>query len=115
MCGRFSLTADLGELARRFEFDGNRLDLEPNYNVAPTQNVLTVIDVLGEGNAPQAGTGGPAPEEPQDTPLPSTGGYSPPVWATALVVGIGAALAAGGVGLMVHSRQLSRRRMDATS
>ena len=43
MCGRFSLTADLGELARRFEFDGNLLDLESNYNVAPTQNVLTVI------------------------------------------------------------------------
>ena len=89
------------------------------------------IDALGEGNAPQAGTGGPAPEEPQDTPLPSTGGpapeepqdtplpstggYSPPVWATALVVGIGAALAAGGVGLMVRSRRLSRRRMDGVS
>ena len=43
MCGRFSLTVDLRELARRFEFDGNLLDLEPNYNVAPTQNVLTVI------------------------------------------------------------------------
>ena len=43
MCGRFSLTADLGELARRFEFDGNRLDLEPNFNVAPTQNILTVV------------------------------------------------------------------------
>ena len=43
MCGRFSLTADLGELASRFEFDDNRLDLEPNFNVAPTQNVLTVI------------------------------------------------------------------------
>ena len=44
MCGRFSLTADLGELARRFEFEGDWLELEPNYNVAPTQNVLTVID-----------------------------------------------------------------------
>ena len=43
------------------------------------------------------------------------GGYSPPVWATALVVGIGATLAAGGVGLMVRSRRLSRRRMDAGS
>ena len=43
MCGRFSLIADLGELARRFEFDGNQLDLEPNYNVAPTQNILTVV------------------------------------------------------------------------
>ena len=73
------------------------------------------IDALGEGNAPQAGTGGPAPEEPQDIPLPSTGGYSPPVWAIALVVGIGAALAAGGVGLMVRSRRLSRRRMDGVS
>ena len=44
MSGRFSLTADLGELARRFEFEGNWLELAPNYNVAPTQNVLTVID-----------------------------------------------------------------------
>ena len=43
MCGRFSLTSDLVELARRFEFDGNLLELEPNYNVAPTQNVLTVV------------------------------------------------------------------------
>ena len=43
MCGRFSLTADLGELDRRFEFDGNWLGLEPNYNVAPTQNVFTVV------------------------------------------------------------------------
>ena len=44
MCGRFSLTADLGELTSRFEFEGNWSELEPNYNVAPTQNVLTVID-----------------------------------------------------------------------
>ena len=70
------------------------------------------IDALGEGNAPQAGTGVPAPEEAQETGLPTTGGYSPPVWLTALVVGIGAALAAGGVGLMVHSRRLSRRGME---
>ena len=43
MCGRYSLIADLGELARRFEFDGNWLALEASYNVAPTQNVLTVV------------------------------------------------------------------------
>ena len=43
MFGRFSLTSDLVELSRRFEFDGNLLELEPNYNVAPTQNVLTVV------------------------------------------------------------------------
>ena len=42
MCGGFSLIANLGELARRFDFDGDRLSLEPAYNVAPTQQVLTV-------------------------------------------------------------------------
>ena len=43
MCGRCSLIADLGELARRFEFDGDWLPFEPKYNVAPTQEVLTVV------------------------------------------------------------------------
>ena len=43
MCGRYSLTADLGELALRFEFDGDRLAFEPVYNVAPTPEVLTVV------------------------------------------------------------------------
>ena len=41
MCGRYSLIADLGELARRFEFDGDWLIFESAYNVAPTQEVLT--------------------------------------------------------------------------
>ena len=43
MCGRYSLIADLGELSERYEFDGDRLALEPAYNVAPTQDVLTVV------------------------------------------------------------------------
>ena len=43
MCGRYSLIADLGELARRFEFDGDWLKFESAYNVAPTQEVLTVV------------------------------------------------------------------------
>ena len=43
MCGRYSLIADLGELARRFEFDGNWLTFDSSYNVAPTQEVLTVV------------------------------------------------------------------------
>ena len=42
MCGRFSIIADLGELARRFGFDGGGLSLEPSYNIAPTQQALTV-------------------------------------------------------------------------
>ena len=43
MCGRYSLIADLGELAKRYEFDDDGLALKPAYNVAPTQDVLTVV------------------------------------------------------------------------
>ena len=43
MCGRYSLTADPGELARRFEFAGDWRGLEPRYNIAPTQQVLAVV------------------------------------------------------------------------
>ena len=42
MCGRYSLIADLGDLAQRFEFDGDWLSLEAAYNIAPTQQALTV-------------------------------------------------------------------------
>lgn len=51
MCGRYSLTASLDELARRFDFDSNRDDFEPRYNVAPTQQVLAVVG----GSARRAG------------------------------------------------------------
>ena len=43
MCGRYSLTADLAELAGRFEFDGDWDAFERRYNIAPTQEVLTVV------------------------------------------------------------------------
>ncbi len=43
MCGRYSLIADIGELAGRFEFDGDWVKFESAYNVAPTQEVLTVV------------------------------------------------------------------------
>ncbi len=43
MCGRYSLIADIGELARRFEFDGDRVDPGPRYNIAPTQMVLAIV------------------------------------------------------------------------
>ncbi|MDE2802944.1 MAG: SOS response-associated peptidase [Chloroflexota bacterium] len=42
MCGRYSLIADLGELARRFEFDGDWDAFDKRHNIAPTQGVLTV-------------------------------------------------------------------------
>ena len=43
MCGRYSLTTDLGELAQRFEFDGDWDAFERRYNIAPTQDVLAVV------------------------------------------------------------------------
>ena len=42
MCGRYSLIAEIGELAVRFEFDGHGLAQATRYNIAPTQMVLAV-------------------------------------------------------------------------
>ena len=42
MCGRYSLIAEIGELAVRFEFDAHGLAQVARYNIAPTQMVLTV-------------------------------------------------------------------------
>lgn len=43
MCGRFTLTADLEQLAERFSFHAAPLAVQPCYNIAPSQPVLTVI------------------------------------------------------------------------
>ena len=42
MCGRYSLIAEIGQLALRFGFDASGLEQPPRYNVAPTQPVLAV-------------------------------------------------------------------------
>ncbi len=47
MCGRYTLIADLGDLAQRFEFDGADFSYDPGYNIAPTESVLTVKNVEG--------------------------------------------------------------------
>ena len=47
MCGRYSLIADIQDLARQFEFDVAGFENAPRYNVAPTQPVLTVTDREG--------------------------------------------------------------------
>ena len=47
MCGRYTLIADLGDLAQRFEFDGSDFSCDPGYNIAPTESVLTVRNVEG--------------------------------------------------------------------
>ena len=47
MCGRYTLIADLGDLAQRFEFDGSDFSYDPGYNIAPTESVLTVRNFDG--------------------------------------------------------------------
>ena len=79
----------------------------------------TDLEAFGEGQAPLVGTGGPAPDKPQDATqdvkLPRTGGYVPPFWTAALAAGIGAAFAVGGLGLLVRGRRLSRRGTNSVS
>ena len=43
MCGRFSLATDIEQLAIRFSFGGGGTARQPRFNIAPTQEVLTVI------------------------------------------------------------------------
>jgi putative SOS response-associated peptidase YedK len=43
MCGRFTLTTDLGDLEERFSFHAANLSFTPRYNIAPSQQVLAVI------------------------------------------------------------------------
>ena len=42
MCGRYSLISDLTALQLRFDFENPVSDYAPRFNIAPTQNVLTV-------------------------------------------------------------------------
>lgn len=51
MCGRYSLKADISQLAMRFEFAADDVVHKPAYNIAPTQQVLTVTNNDGERHA----------------------------------------------------------------
>ncbi len=44
MCGRYSLKADISQLAMRFEFATDDIEHQPAYNIAPTQQVLTITN-----------------------------------------------------------------------
>ena len=44
MCGRYSLTSKLNNLQARFDFEAGNLVYRPRYNVAPTQDVLAVVN-----------------------------------------------------------------------
>ena len=53
MCGRYSLASDLDGLDDRFSFRGGlQGPLKPRFNIAPTQEVLTVVN-NGTGNVPR--------------------------------------------------------------
>ncbi len=44
MCGRFTLTTNLGAIAKRFGISRFLEEVGPRYNVAPTQSVIVVND-----------------------------------------------------------------------
>jgi putative SOS response-associated peptidase YedK len=43
MCGRFTLTSTAAEIADFFGAEQQGLDLAPNYNVAPTSDIVTIV------------------------------------------------------------------------
>ena len=48
MCGRYTLATPVERLAEEFGFEGSSVDLPPNYNVAPTQEVAAVLEEDGQ-------------------------------------------------------------------
>ncbi|WP_264804600.1 SOS response-associated peptidase [Cytobacillus sp. NCCP-133] len=44
MCGRFTLTETINNLQRVFEFEYFGGEIVPRYNIAPSQNILTVMN-----------------------------------------------------------------------
>jgi putative SOS response-associated peptidase YedK len=48
MCGRYTLRTPVGRLAEEFGFEASSVELPPNYNVAPTQEVAAVLSEGGE-------------------------------------------------------------------
>jgi putative SOS response-associated peptidase YedK len=44
MCGRYSLTSKLNNLQARFDVEAGNLVYRPRYNVAPTQDVLALLN-----------------------------------------------------------------------
>jgi putative SOS response-associated peptidase YedK len=44
MCGRFTLVTNMDELQSRFGFEARDMEHQPRYNIAPSQQVLTVVN-----------------------------------------------------------------------
>ena len=48
MCGRYTLRTPVEKLAEEFGFDASSVEVPPNYNVAPTQEVAAVLAEGGQ-------------------------------------------------------------------
>jgi putative SOS response-associated peptidase YedK len=48
MCGRYTLKTPVEELAEEFGFEASSVELPPNYNVAPTQEVAAILEEGGK-------------------------------------------------------------------
>lgn len=48
MCGRYVLRATLQQLNEQYQADSKRLFVEPNYNVAPSQNMPVIVQKEGK-------------------------------------------------------------------
>ena len=44
MCGRFTLISSVADLQLRFGFEAEPVEVRPRYNIAPTQQVLAVVN-----------------------------------------------------------------------
>ncbi len=44
MCGRFSTTASVSQIIRRFDLKESDIELRPNYNAAPSQKLPVIFD-----------------------------------------------------------------------
>ena len=53
MCGRYTLLSDLAALEERFGFDAQELVFQPRFNVAPTQQALTVTNNESSDSQPK--------------------------------------------------------------
>ena len=43
MCGRYTLKTPMSVLTERFDIEESPSDVTPSYNIAPTQQVATVL------------------------------------------------------------------------
>ena len=82
MCGRFNLT-DPEEIVRRFGFmDWSEKRVEPRFNIAPSQEILTIVQLPLQGPEAQTAVWGLKPFWQQKSP-----GKPPPINARAEALG----------------------------